>query len=186
MKNRGFTNIILVVGLLAVVIVLVFLFHTNSSGLTKLVPIAPAAVVTETSQPEISVADWKTYSGLGISFNYPQQFKVQPYQTYGGGTIPEQHFVNTKDKTILWFRLKDNVNLLTKKPFTDVQDICGCNRAGKLVTLDNQPASNFGDTTVLFLSPDKEKQYDFQIDGPDISTNIEIFKRILSTFKFTK
>lgn len=135
---------------------------------------------------EEQTKNWKTYSGSGISFKYPPEYVEQPSQVYGGGNIPEQHFVDSKNKILIWFRVQDNINPDTRKPlFTDVQDLCGCNRAGTVIMLDNQPAASVGNDTLFFFNPSKTKQYNFQITGPDVSTNIEIFKKVLLTFKFT-
>ncbi len=135
-----------------------------------------------TSVPADPTANWKVFYNLGISFKYPQYLTEQPYQTYGGGKVPEQHFTDSETKDDLWFRVEDNINLVNNKPYVNIQDVCApCN--GKNISLDGQPVLSMGNI-IFFFSPDKKKKYDFQFDGPSLDKNLEVFNQILSTFKF--
>lgn len=182
-NNKGFTAIIIFI----VVFVVAFIVGVYYSG-TNRKSLNPTPTPSTTPDP---TANWERYSGQGISFKYPQEFIILPYQTYGGGNIPEQHFVDANTNSTLWFRVQENINPSSKQPYTNVQDLCGCNNQGTLITLDGQPAARFGNI-VLFFNPTKNKQYDFQldgpnpIDGPNPAPNTQTLNKILSTFQFTK
>ncbi len=135
-------------------------------------------------------ANWKSYSGQGISFKYPNNLVEQPYKTYGGGNIPEEHFIDNQSKEVLWFRIQDNINPPNgQQPYTDLDDLCRKQDLKnqqclmKKIMIDNLPALDTGNG-VLFLSTGGSKFYDLQLDGPNLANNQTIIKQILSTFKF--
>ena len=197
-KQKGFTLILILVGIVIIASVAGGAYYFGKSQMSKPQPPNPM-VTSQTPQPTPSptneIVNWKTYTNKKLSFRYPPDWEVSSPEFFGPRIVVEFKYKQTPLFTLTEV---DNYKQDTKKPYISLNEFIGSSRIDKTkdIMISGNPAKQVIDPgeqghslpseEILLFTPDKSSiiSLHYSKDYYDQPDSDKMLDQISATFKF--